>query len=74
MLYYCRLPPTDAVEASIINKILHCRQAEKQRITDEKDKQIQKLVEETNRITEAKNNEIDSLKYSNDALQLQLSS
>ena len=41
--YYYRLP-TDAVEASIIQKMLHSRQAEKERITEEKDKEIERIV------------------------------
>ena len=49
ILHYCRLP-NDEVEASIINKILHCRQA----AIEEKEKEIECIIEEKKTIGEEK--------------------
>ena len=60
ILHYCRLP-NDEVEASIINKILHCRQA----AIEEKEKEIECIIEEKKTIGEEKdriNKEKDRIK------------
>ena len=64
ILHYCRLP-NDEVEASIINKILHCRQA----AIGEKEKEIECIIEEKKTIGEEKdriNKEKDRIKNEND--------
>lgn len=59
ILYYCRLP-NDEVEASIINKILHCRQA----AIEEKEKEIECTIEEKKAIDEEK----DKIKKENERI------
>lgn len=65
--------PANTTEACIINKILHCRQAEKEKLTEERDTIFQenKIISQDNQRVIQRNKVLESCV---DTLQLELSS